>query len=231
MSLNPSNWMMVFRYCIVDRNRLVELKPWSRTAVFSLFGNPPPSVLLALPPRDTMWLGISDIAAGGREERRSQPETGRYAIFAGDQRGPGLQSCSTVFPVLGEPPTNGTTYSVRSIWKYEVCRKTRRGELWLGMNFATEGYSGPAAGVVFAASGPHGQLAKAQSVRWRRSPPPAQKFRCDASEKKRKFANNLGQISIYELANDGGNAMLLPTGNTCVVISVASAAGKQGSAR
>ena len=44
-----------------------------------------------------------------------------------------------------------------------------------------------------------------------------------------KLVNNLDQVGVYQLGNDGGDAMLLPTGSGCVVISVASAAGKQGS--
>ncbi len=139
----------------------------------------------------------------------------------------GLQSCSTVFPVLGELLTSGTTYSVQSIWNNEAADKHVVQAL-VGMNYAAEGYNGPAAGVVFAA--PTASACEGAMVR-------VAPFAATCADipamfpEGSKLANNLGQISVYELANNGGNAMLLPTGNNCIVISVASAAGKQGGAK
>ncbi|MGO4566491.1 hypothetical protein AB4Z52_15745 [Rhizobium sp. 2YAF20] len=139
----------------------------------------------------------------------------------------GLQSCSTVFPVLGELLTNGTQYNVQSVWNGGAADKHAVQAL-VGMNYATQGYSGPAAGVVFAApiaSGCEGAMVRVAPFTASCADIPV-KFPSGS-----KLTNNLGQISVYELGNDGGNAMLLPTGNGCVVISVASAAGKQGSTR
>ncbi|ESZ37708.1 hypothetical protein [Mesorhizobium sp. L2C066B000] len=136
----------------------------------------------------------------------------------------GLQSCSNIFPALGHMLTTGTTYSVQSIWNNEAPDK-HLVEALVGMNYATQGYSGPAAGLVFAA--PTASVCEGTMVR-------VAPFAANCADvpallpKDSKLANNLGQISVYELANGGGNAMLLPTGNSCVVISVASAAGKQG---
>ena len=136
----------------------------------------------------------------------------------------GLQSCSNIFPALGQMLTTGTTYSVQSIWNNEAPDK-HVVEALVGMNYATQGYSGPAAGLVFAA--PTASVCEGTMVR-------VAPFVANCADvptllpKGSKLANNLGQISVYELANGGGNAMLLPTGNSCVVISVASAAGKQG---
>src|SRR5215217_6286681 len=136
----------------------------------------------------------------------------------------GLQSCSNIFPALGQMLTTGTTYSVQSIWNNEAPDK-HLVEALVGMNYATQGYSGPAAGLVFAA--PTASVCEGTMVR-------VAPFAANCADvpallpKGSKLANNLGQVSVYELANGGGNAMLLPTGNSCVVISVASAAGKQG---
>jgi hypothetical protein len=134
----------------------------------------------------------------------------------------GLQSCSNVFPTLGQLLTNGTTYSVQSIWNNEAPDKHVIQAL-VGMDYATEGYTGSAAGVVFAAptlSVCEGTMVRVAPFAARCSDIPAM------LPKGSKLSNNLGQISIYELAAGGGNAMLLPTGNNCVVISVASATGK-----
>ena len=136
----------------------------------------------------------------------------------------GLQSCSTIFPVLGALLTNGTQYNVQSIWNSEAADKHAVQAL-VGMNYATQGYSGPAAGVVVAApvaSGCEGSMVRVAPFT-ASCPEISAKFPTGS-----KLVNNLGQVSVYELADNGGNAMLLPTGNSCVVISVASAAGKQG---
>ncbi|MEF0943926.1 hypothetical protein [Rhizobium sp. BR 362] len=139
----------------------------------------------------------------------------------------GLQSCSTVFPVLGQLLTNGTQYNVQSIWNSEAADK-HAVEALVGMNYATQGYSGPAAGVVFAApvaSGCEGSMIRVAPFTG--SCPEILAKLPNGS----KLVNNLGQIGVYELGNDGGNAMLMPTGNGCVVISVASASGKQGGSK
>ncbi|MBB6303799.1 hypothetical protein [Rhizobium leucaenae] len=139
----------------------------------------------------------------------------------------GLQSCSTVFPVLGQLLTNGTQYNVQSIWNNEAADKHAVQAL-VGMNYATQGYSGPAAGIVFAApvaSGCEGAMVRVA---------PFTASCTDISVKfpnGSKLVNTLGQVGVYELGNDGGDAMLLPSGNGCVVISLASAAGKQGESK
>ena len=139
----------------------------------------------------------------------------------------GLQSCSTVFPVLGQLLTNGAQYNVQSIWNNEAADKHAVQAL-VGMNYATQGYSGPAAGIVFAApvaSGCEGAMVRVAPFTGS-CPEISAKFPNGS-----KLVNNLGQVGVYELGNDGGDAMLLPTGNGCVVISVASAAGKQGGSK
>lgn len=136
----------------------------------------------------------------------------------------GLQSCSGVFPGLGAVLTSGSQYSVQSIWNSETPDKHAVQAL-VGMNYATEGYSGPAAGVVIAA--PTGSRCEGSMVR-------VAPFAASCADmpamlpKGSKLANNLAQVSVYELPDNSGNAMLLPTGNGCVVISVASATGTQG---
>jgi hypothetical protein len=139
----------------------------------------------------------------------------------------GLQSCSTVFPILGQLLTNGTQYNVQSIWNNDAADKHAVQAL-VGMNYATQGYSGPAAGIVFAApvaSGCEGSMVRVAPFT-ASCPDISTKFPNGS-----KLVNNLGPIGVYELGNEGGEAMLLPNGNGCVVISVASAAGKQGGSK
>ncbi|BCH27389.1 hypothetical protein MesoLjLc_72760 [Mesorhizobium sp. L-8-10] len=201
-----------------DRKEL--RRNWLKTAAFSL-------------------LGIAVVGAAGYAAMRydaignfvSQPavaetnEAGQGLAdtpFLQHAKQAGLQSCSSVYPVLGELLTTGSQYSIQSNWNPETPDKHAVQAL-VGMNYATPGYSGPAAGVVFAAPG--ASVCEGTMVR-------VAPFAASCAEipamlpQGTKLANNLGQISVYELANGGGNAMLLPTGNNCVVISVAVAAGK-----
>ncbi|WP_179213835.1 hypothetical protein [Rhizobium sullae] len=136
----------------------------------------------------------------------------------------GLQACANIFPGLGALLTNGSQYSVQSTWNIETPDKHAVQAL-VGMNYATEGYSGTAAGVVVAA--PTGSLCEGSMVR-------VAPFTTSCADmpallpKGSKLTNNLAQISVYELPDNGGNAMLLPTGDGCAVVSVASATGTQG---
>jgi hypothetical protein len=198
---------------------------WWRTAVFSLLGIAVVGAAgYAAMRYDVVGNFISRPAvAETNEANQAMADT----PFRQHAKQAGLQSCSTVFPALGELLTNGTQYNVQSIWNSEAGDKHAVQAL-VGMNYATPGYSGPAAGIVFAApiaSGCEGAMVRVAP------------FTASCMEISAKFpngsklVNNLGQIGVYELGNNGGNAMLLPTGNGCVVISVASAAGKQGSAR
>lgn len=147
---------------------------------------------------------------------RSRPET----PFLQHAKQAGLKSCSTVFPVLGELLTNGAKYDVQTSWSSEAADRHAVQAL-VGMSYAAQSYSGPAAGVVFAA--PTQSTCEGTMVR-------VAPFTASCAEipsvlpQGSRLANNLGQIAVYALANNGGNALLLPTGNGCVVVSVASAA-------
>jgi hypothetical protein len=132
----------------------------------------------------------------------------------------GVQVCSTVFPVLGELLTNGSRYSVQSSWNTSSPDKHAL-QAVVGMEYATERYSGAAAGIVFAA--PTGSACEGTMVR-------VAPFSTSCADMPSllppgsRATNNLGKVAVYELGNNGGNALLLPSGNTCVVISVMSAA-------
>lgn len=136
----------------------------------------------------------------------------------------GLLACSNVFSGLGALLTGGSQYGVQSIWNNDTPDQHAVQAL-VGMNYATEGYSGIAAGVVVAA--PTGSNCEGSMVRVAPFPVPCADMHARLPQGS-KLTNNLVQVSVYELPNNGGNAMLLPTGNSCVVISVASAAGTNG---
>jgi hypothetical protein len=198
---------------------------WARTAVLALFGIAVVAAAGYAAMRYDLVRTVLPLPAVAETNPPSQPDPALADTpFLQHAKQAGLQSCSNIFPALGQMLTTGTTYSVQSIWNNEAPDK-HVVEALVGMNYATQGYSGPAAGLVFAA--PTASVCEGTMVR-------VAPFAASCADvpallpKGSKLANNLGQISVYELANGGGNAMLLPTGNSCVVISVASAAGKQG---
>ena len=134
----------------------------------------------------------------------------------------GLQTCSTVFPALGQLLTNGSKYSVQSTWNNEAA-DGHIVQALVGMDYTSEGYTGPAAGLVFAAP----TKSNCEGAMVRVAPFPASCTSIPSMlPQGSKLVNNLGQIAVYELANSEGNALLLPTGNSCIVISVASASGQ-----
>ncbi|MBZ9723315.1 hypothetical protein LB554_05080 [Mesorhizobium sp. CO1-1-11] len=132
----------------------------------------------------------------------------------------GVQACSTVYPVLGQLLTTGSKYSVKSLWSDQAADKHAVQAL-VGLDYATEHYSGPAAGIVFAsptATGCEGTMVRVAPF----ASPCADVT--SALPQGSKITDHLGQVEVYELGGNTGEALLLPTGNTCVVISIASAA-------
>jgi hypothetical protein len=203
-----------------DRNR--PKRKWLRTTALSLFGIAIVGAAGYVAMRyDAIGNFLSQPAlAETTAANPSPPDT----PFLQHAKQAGLQACSSVFPGLGALLTSGSQYSVQSIWNNESPDKHTVQAL-VGMNYTTEGYSGPAAGVVVAA--PTGSRCEGSMVR-------VAPFAASCTDmsamlpKGSKLTNNLAQISVYELPDNGGNAMLLPTGASCVVISVASATGTQG---
>jgi len=131
-----------------------------------------------------------------------------------------VQACSTVYPVLGQILTTGTKYSVKSLWNDQAVDK-HAVQAFVGMDYATERYSGPAAGVVFAsptASGCEGTMVRVAPFASPCADLPS------IFPQGSKITDHLGQVEVYELGGNAGEALLLPTGKSCVVISVASAA-------
>ena len=139
--------------------------------------------------------------------------------FLQHARQAGLEACSAVFPALGQLLTNGSQYSVQSTWNDEKPDEHAVQAL-VGMDYKTGGYTGTAAGFLFAA--PTGSSCEGSMVRvapFSRACSDIPALLPEGS----KLVNNLGNVSVYSLANNGGDALLVPAGTTCIVVSVASA--------
>lgn len=199
-----------------DRQRPVEpaRRHWPRVAGFSLLG----LVVAGLGFAAGNYAAIANLVGSATAAQASPalPDT----PFLQHVKQAGVQACSTVFPVLGQILTTGTKYSVKSLWNDQAADK-HAVQAFVGMDYATERYSGPAAGVVFAsptASGCEGAMVRVAPFASPCSDIPS------VLPRGSKITDHLGQVEVYELGENAGEALLLPTGNSCVVISVASAA-------
>ncbi|WP_027056893.1 hypothetical protein [Mesorhizobium erdmanii] len=161
-------------------------------------------------------VGSPTAAQAGTAPPPALPDT----PFLEHVRQAGVQACSTVYPVLGQLLTTGAKYSVKSLWNDQAADKHAM-QAFVGMDYATEKYSGPAAGVVFAsptATGCEGAMVRVAPF----ASPCADVL--PMLPQGSKITDHLGQVEVYELGGNTGEALLLPTGGSCVVISVASAA-------
>lgn len=133
----------------------------------------------------------------------------------------GVRTCARVFAALGQALTLGTTYTEQTQWNTSS-PDTHPVQAIAGMTYDLPDYKAQAAGVVFAS--PVGQGCEGGFVRVA----PFQKTCQDVVQTLPKgsvLADNLSNSMLFNLANDGGQALLVPTGNACVVISVARMAG------
>ncbi len=191
-------------------------RSWAKIAIYSVIGIAALGGLAYASMNYASIRGLFAQPAIAETNKAARPET----PFLQHARQAGLKSCSTVFPVLGELLTNGAKYDVQSSWSNDAA-DSHAVQALVGMSYTSQNYSGPAAGVVFAA--PTQSTCEGTMVR-------VAPFSASCAEipailpQGSKLASNLGQIAVYALANNGGNALLLPTGTGCVVVSVASAA-------
>ncbi|MGX5826847.1 hypothetical protein [Mesorhizobium sp. 43Arga] len=202
-----------------ERQRLIEPTRlrWPRVVGVSLLG----LVLAGLGFAAGNYAAIANLVGSATA---AQAETANPALpdtpFLEHVKQAGVQACSTIYPVLGQILTTGTKYSVKSLWNDQAADK-HAVQAFVGMDYATERYSGPAAGVVFAsptASGCEGTMVRVAPFVSPCADLPS------ILPQGSKITDHLGQVEVYELGGNAGEALLLPTGKSCVVISVASAA-------
>lgn len=133
----------------------------------------------------------------------------------------GVRTCAKVFAALGQALTLGSTYTEQTQWNTSS-PDTHPVQAIAGMTYDLPDYKAQAAGVVFAS--PIGQGCEGGFVRVA----PFQRACQDIVQTLPAgsvLADNLSNSMLFNLANNGGQALLVPNGNACVVISVARMAG------
>lgn len=161
--------------------------------------------------------GIRQADAVARETTRETTPFARHANEAG------VTTCASMFAALGDMLTAGSRYGVQSFWNRQA-PDAHAMQALVGMSYETEGYSGPAAGYVFAA--PDGATCEGSMVRIAPYPVSCEDVLSILPEDSERI-NALREVAVFSLS-DGGQALLLPMDASCVVISVAS--GTQSSA-
>lgn len=133
----------------------------------------------------------------------------------------GVHTCANLFATLGQALTAGSTYAVQTQWD-NASPDTHAVQAVAGMSYNLPDYKTQAAGVVFAS--PAGQTCEGGFVR---VAPFQQSCQAVAQTlpKGSVPAGDLSNTMLFNLANNGGQALLVPTGNTCIVVSVARMAG------
>jgi hypothetical protein len=133
----------------------------------------------------------------------------------------GVRTCANVFAALGQAVTAGSTYAVQTQWDNSA-PDAHSMQAVAGMTYDLPDYKAQAAGVVFAS--PLGKGCEGGFVR-------VAPFRKSCQEvaatlpKGSVLADTLAASSLFNLADNGGQALLVPEGNTCIVVSVARMGG------
>ncbi|RWD72632.1 hypothetical protein [Mesorhizobium sp.] len=133
----------------------------------------------------------------------------------------GVRTCANLFATLGEALTAGSTYAVQTQWD-KTSPDAHAVQAVAGMSYNLPDYKTQAAGVVFAS--PVGQTCEGGFVRVA----PFQKSCQEVAQtlpKGSQLADNLSNTMLFNLASNGGQALLVPTGNACIVVSIARMGG------
>ncbi|WP_292198990.1 hypothetical protein, partial [Mesorhizobium sp.] len=133
----------------------------------------------------------------------------------------GVRTCANLFATLGQALTAGSTYAVQTQWD-KTSPDTHAVQALAGMSYNLPDYKTEAAGIVYAS--PLGQTCEGGFVRVAPFQRSCQEV-AGTLPKGSLLADNLSNTMLFNLANNGGQALLVPVGNTCIVVSVARMGG------
>lgn len=167
-------------------------------------------------------------AAAQTNQARSNPARNQAAaqpapaasVFQQQANQLGVRRCANLFTALGNLATYGAAHSVQT--RAENTAPDAHGvQAVVGMTYNTPGYSGQAAGIVMAA--PVGNRCEGQFVRVAPFQRPCKDV-VALLPAGSTAAGNLSGVPLYNLGGNQGQALLVASGNACVVVSVAPGA-------
>ena len=127
-----------------------------------------------------------------------------------------VHACAGLYAVLGNAATQGSSYTVRTETD-QTTPNTRPVHGTVGMTYNLPNMKGQAAALVSAA--PAGNRCEGQFVR-------IAPFQINCGQILRDFPagskliGNLSGVPLYQLGGAGGQALTIPSGETCVVVSI-----------
>ncbi|MGK6353998.1 hypothetical protein ACMGDH_02075 [Sphingomonas sp. DT-207] len=167
---------------------------------------------------------VAIIAGSGQVTAQSQQAAAKApaaSVFQDQASKLGVRRCANLFAALGETVSNGAVYTV--VAQSGGAAADGHGvQGVVGMTYNAPGYTAQAAGVVLAA--PVGEKCEGQLVRVA----PFQRACKDVVGQLPAGstpAGNLSGVPLYILGGNQGQAMLVSSGNSCVVVTVARGAG------
>lgn len=132
----------------------------------------------------------------------------------------GVRQCANLFAALGQTVTYGSTYGVQTNAN-KAAPDTRGAQALIGMRYNVPDYKAQAAGVVTAT--PVGQTCEGQLVRVAPFQKPCPEV-VGMLPKGSVEGGNLSGVPLYNLGGNQGQALLVSSGATCVVVTVVQAA-------
>ncbi len=159
---------------------------------------------------------MTDAAAQAAPANAQQNAAATFQKQAADL---GIKSCANLFAALGDSLTRGTTYASNAATQKDA-PNDHAAQAVVGMRYDTPNYKGQSAGVVFTSptkTGCEGGLVRVAP--FPQSCPDVVKQLPQGST----LATTLSGTPLYNLGGNQGQALLVPSGNSCVVVTVASA--------
>ncbi|MCG5263121.1 hypothetical protein EM868_20040 [Cupriavidus gilardii] len=159
---------------------------------------------------------MTDAAAQAAPANAQQNAAASFQKQAADL---GIKSCANLFAALGDSLTRGTTYASNAATQKDA-PNDHAAQAVVGMRYDTPNYKGQSAGVVFTSptkTGCEGGLVRVAP--FPQSCPDVVKQLPQGST----LATMLSGTPLYNLGGNQGQALLVPSGNSCVVVTVASA--------
>lgn len=175
-------------------------------------------------PKAPMMQGVAITAmllGGMQVAAQSQPAAQNVDAFRQQAEQLGVQRCANLFSTAGAMTTAGSTYAVQ-VQASGESPDAHAVQGVAGISYDTPELRGSAAGVVLAA--PVGQSCEGQLVRVA----PFQKACAEVLgllPAGSTPAGNLMDVPLYNLGGNQGQAMLVSSGNSCVVVTVAPLSG------
>jgi hypothetical protein len=165
----------------------------------------------------SLLTGTAASATEGASQKTPAPQVSPFQQQAAQL---GVRRCANLFGALGQTVTYGSTYGVQANAN-KAAPDTRGAQALIGMSYNVPDYKAQAAGVVTAT--PVGQTCEGQLVRVAPFQKPCSQV-VALLPKGSVEGGSLSGVPLYNLGGNQGQALLVESGGTCVVVTVVRAA-------